>query len=902
NNTTILEAEFKLTAVAGDIPTNDTMDFSTDSVGADLWASEKAATGLRPPTVDPYNNTWTDVNSTNVANLKSDDGKYWYTRTPTQPTGAPYEWPVQVYHFRYDDVANISGIDVLWNGIGICDVNGTFKYQAESYMYSHRTGSWLRTQGCGGTWSRDYWMNYSLQADSMFISANGSVDVAILGPHAEKTANGWDYGHLKTDYIGIVAKIPSGNTEYPRDVEVHVDNVRTLTHNGPFTGSVVIGDAHGLKGTIQAHIDRQPEWANDTIISFDFDVGKTTYGKINVSDLRIVYTTDGAIIPNLPPSWVGPQVVSVEEDAEWTPVLDLDAAFTDDHDQGGLLFTVEQVNVTWLQARVDWATGGNRTLEVKPAPDRWGEASVTLSATDLDGEMGVSPPLEVYVNPVPDAPVLIKPGLMTAAEGVPFRMTLQVDDADLPDDHLIFADDSDLFDIGPENGTIEWTPTPDDVGTHTCTVNVTDLMGLQDSATLTIRVDNVNDPPVITSSDHIDAQEGDEVTYQIVAEDADRVHGDTLTYSAWSLHLDLHLDTSTGLLTIQLEQGTVGTFEVLVSVQDREGASVQLTLTVNVSNVNDPPTIEPMDPLSFHEGNLVSARVVYGDPDTELDLPEPETLTLTTDGPDWLAPDAEGWIRFTAEQAHVGQHPVTYTVTDAAGLTASTEVLWTFININDGPVIVTQVPVEMACTEGETFTYALEATDEDGDALTWSDDSDLFDIDPATGSISFVPSQDDVGAHSVTVTVSDGAGAQASVTFGLVVSNVNDAPVISKVLPEDGSVFEEGEIVRFTATASDPDGDALTYYWMEDGTELGAGSPFSTTDLDVGLHTITLVVSDGIVSVERTLDVEIVSKEGTPEDEDGPDIILILMLLVGIVTAAMFFYTLLVGRKGPETP
>ncbi len=901
-NITVLEAELNLTGLAGDIPDEETMDFSTHSVGSDIWASEKAATGIFPPSVDPYNNTWTRVNSTNVANIKDDDGTYWYTRTPNQPAGAPYEFPVQIYHFQLEDVANVTEVDVVWNGIGECRTNGTFRYQAGSYMYSHSLGAWLETQGCGGTWSTDYWMNYTLESDSMFISSNGSIDVAIIGPPANKNATAWDYGHLRTDYIGLIVKVPSGNTEYPEDVVLRVDDKLTYSKAGTFTGSVVVGDAQGLKGTIQDHIDRQPGWTNDTIIEFRVEVGAKTCGKVNVSGLRIVYTTDGSVIPNLPPRWDGPEQVMVEEDCGWTPVVDLDEAFLDDHDQGGLVFSVESVNATWLQTRVGWTVGGNRTLEVNPAPDRWGDVRVTLSATDLDGATGTSSPLEVHVAPVPDAPEIVVPGLLTAVEGVPFRMTVQVDDRDLPGDVLVFSDDSELFDVDPQNGTIDWTPTPDDVGTHTCTITVTDFLGLTDSAQLSIRVDNVNDPPVITSAARIDADEGDKVVYQVLAEDPDAVHGDSLTYSAWSLHGDLEVDPLTGLVTLQLERGTVGEIKVLVTVQDREGASAQLTLLVEVANVNDPPTIEPLGAQTHHEGNQVSARIIYDDPDLALDLPVPESLTLSTEGPDWLGPDAQGWIRFTAAQEHVGEYLVTYTVTDAAGLTAFTDVMWTIVNINDGPVITTQVPVEMAALEEEAFTYTMEADDEDGDSLSWSDDSDLFDINPTSGVISFTPAQADVGAHSVTVTVSDGNGGSDSVSFALVVMNVNDAPVIGEVLPEDGTRYREGEMVRFSAVATDPDGDKLSVYWREGDTELGTGTPFSTQSLSVGTHTITLVVSDGTESAESTLQVIIRAGDGVTDEDDGISIFLILSLLLGIATAVLFIYMMMAGRKAPERP
>jgi hypothetical protein len=896
-NATILEANFTVTGEEGPIVTDDVVDFSTNAVGSGVWASTKGDKGLDPPTVDPYNNTWADIDTAGVAKIKAADGNYWHTRTPSNPTAAPWEWPAQLYHLQYDDMDNATELEVVWKGKGECSANGTFRYQAYMYLYDHVEGGWHFAQGYGSTMGRDEWMNYTLPLDIGLISPNGSVDMVILGPHANKTATASDYGHLYCDYAGLVAKVPTGRTEYPTDVWIDFNGHRYDISDGALTGSVMVGDNYGFKDHIQSMIDMQPPWANDTGDDLEVYVGQKTYATVNISDLSILYTTDGGSIPNLPPRWVGPDLMVVEEDSNWTQVVDLDAAFVDDHDQGDLVFSVEAVNVTWLQTRLGWAPGGNRTLEVKPLADAWGDANVTLSATDLDGARAVAPYLEVHVSPVPDAPTIVPPSVMNAVERVPFRTTVLVDDPDLPADYLSFSDDSELFDINATDGTIDWTPTPPDIGTHTCTITVTDFLGLSDSVLLTIQVANVNDAPVITSVDRIEADEGDRVTYQVVATDDDIVHGDELTYTAWSIHSEVHMDASTGAMWFQLERGTVGAVQVLVMAQDAQGATAQLTLVVDVANVNDPPTIDPAGPFTYNEGAQVELRLSFDDPDAHLDLEEPEALTITTNGPEWLSADLQGWVRFTAEQAHVGEHLVTYEVEDREGLSASTEVMWKVVNLNDDPVITTEVPLELSASEGEAFLYTLAASDEDGDTLIWSDDTDLFDIDPVTGTISFTPGQDDVGQHPVTVTVEDSSGSSASVTFGLVVKNVNDAPLISSVLPLDGSTFSEGQIVRFSVDATDPDGDRLSILWFEDDVELGTGSPFSTRSLKVGTHSVVLVVTDGTESVQHELEV-VVKASDDGSGEAGVRSPVLMASIVLIAASCLLVAYVVRGRGG----
>ncbi|UCE36071.1 MAG: PKD domain-containing protein [Thermoplasmata archaeon] len=77
--------------------------------------------------------------------------------------------------------------------------------------------------------------------------------------------------------------------------------------------------------------------------------------------------------------------------------------------------------------------------------------------------------------------------------------------------------------------------------------------------------------------------------------------------------------------------------------------------------------------------------------------------------------------------------------------------------------------------EDQLFTLTVSASDDD--QLTFSDDSLLFDIDPDNGQISFIPTNDDVGEHTITITVSDGKGGTDNETFILTVTNVDDPPI-----------------------------------------------------------------------------------------------------------------------------
>ena len=168
-------------------------------------------------------------------------------------------------------------------------------------------------------------------------------------------------------------------------------------------------------------------------------------------------------------------MVDILEDSQWTEVIDFDANFSDDYNQGALRFALVNVSdPTNLSTRMQFGQTGNWTLMGKPAPDFFGEVMVTFNATDLFGEVTEAPAMTVRVVQTGDRPSIVDPGVLPAGEGVRFQTTLHATDNDLPDDVLTWSDTSDLLDVDPATGAIDWTPGKDQVGMHKFTVTVTD--------------------------------------------------------------------------------------------------------------------------------------------------------------------------------------------------------------------------------------------------------------------------------------------------------------------------------------------------------------------------------------------------------------------------------------------
>jgi MBG domain/Putative Ig domain/Bacterial Ig domain len=115
-------------------------------------------------------------------------------------------------------------------------------------------------------------------------------------------------------------------------------------------------------------------------------------------------------------------------------------------------------------------------------------------------------------------------------------------------------------------------------------------------------------------------------------------------------------------------------------------------------------------------------------------------------------------------------------------------------------------------TEGELLRFTVNATDPDGDAVTYSA-GDLptgATLDINSGAFSWIPDYTQAGNYSVVFTATDNGTPpmSASETITITVGNVNRPPVLE---PIGNRTVNEGQILTISIKATDPDGDSLTY-------------------------------------------------------------------------------------------
>jgi len=168
--------------------------------------------------------------------------------------------------------------------------------------------------------------------------------------------------------------------------------------------------------------------------------------------------------------------------------------------------------------------------------------------------------------------------------------------------------------------------------------------------------------------------------------------------------------------------------------------------------------------------------------------------------------------------------------------------------INHAPTI-TSTPITTT-TLGVEYTYDVDATDPDGDILTFSLITKPTDmtIDPSTGLIRWIPTLRDT--YPVVVEVSDGS---LTDTQSFTISVVDQPPVIISTPITTAKVGVE---YSYDVDAVDPDGDTIYYYLVVSPTGMNIDEntgliSWTPTAAHIGDNAVVVEVSDLELSVTQ---------------------------------------------------
>jgi hypothetical protein len=619
---------------------------------------------------------------------------------------------------------------------------------------------------------------------------------------------------------------------------------------------------------------------SSTSARFDWTPGDSGIGAqsalVRVTDgVNVVTQTINFSVSNIndAPALAAPTSTSGTQGTAFSATLAIGDA---DVDISGIAqtFTCSLVGApAWVSVSTVNTAPRHCTLTGTPQNADTGANNFTVRVTD-NGTPNLSGTRAVTINVanVNDPPTLGAPSATSATQGSLFSATLNVSDADLS---APGATESFTFfkDVGPAAMTLvpsassvalAWTPAPSDVNpaAHAVTIRVRDSGGLESTQSFSVTVANINDAPVLTRPSDATINEGQSFSTTLVATDADIAAGlsDTLTFSIVSgAPAGMTVNGATGVLSLgTTNDAQVGVFNVTVRVRDTANTGSDQTFKLTVVNVEEPPVLNAIANESTNEDALYNRTALATDPDPGATI----TYSLTTPPAGMTIGATSGVIAWTPANADVGAHTITVVATDNTSRTSTINYTLTVINTEDAPVI-SSTPVT-AVAQDALYSYTLVATDPDvGDVVVKSVTSALpawLTFNAASGLLTGTPHNADVGSVSVTLRATDGTLAVTQ-TFTITVSNVNDPPLLAHI---GNQTVNENSDLDFTLSASDVDIPAQTLTFSATGLPTGATLNASTgafhwhaTTADIGNHSVTLKVSDGIATAQETINIAV---------------------------------------------
>ena len=213
---------------------------------------------------------------------------------------------------------------------------------------------------------------------------------------------------------------------------------------------------------------------------------------------------------------------------------------------------------------------------------------------------------------------------------------------------------------------------------------------------------------------------------------------------------------------------------------------------------------------------------------------------------------------FSPNYTQNGTYLITVNVTNNISVKNQTFRI-TVNNTNRAPVL--QQPNNFTINETNIVNFTLNGTELDPeDTITYSAVGLPVNatLNSTTGNVYWNTTYFDSGVYNITFTLSDGTLNDSKI-MKLVVNNINRVPIFGAL---SNYSINESQYITFTLNTSDPDNEALTHTT----TTLPSTSTFNATSKvfswntgygDAGLYNITFIVSDGNISVNQTIMINI---------------------------------------------
>jgi gliding motility-associated-like protein len=429
--------------------------------------------------------------------------------------------------------------------------------------------------------------------------------------------------------------------------------------------------------------------------------------------------------------------------------------------------------------------------------------------------------------------------------------------------------------VNPATGVVTYTPNANfnglDSFTYVVCDNGTPLPALCDSAVVYINVTPVNDTPTI-SQPPVTLPEDSVITFCPTTFDVDA--NDTLTVSLCGGPFNGTATSNDTCITYTPSPNFNGLDSICVIVCDQLGACDTQIVAITVTPVNDAPIVQN-DTTTTPEETPVAVVVLTNDSDVDGPM-NPGSVTVTTapiNGTTTVN-TTTGVVTYTPNANFNGLDSFTYVVCDnGTPLPAlcDSSVVYIYVTpVNDTPT-VSQPPVTLP--EDSLITFCPTAFDNDnGDSLTVNICGGPFNGTATSNDtcITYIPSPNFNGLDSICVIVCDQLGACDTQMVAIIVTPVNDAPIVQN----DTATTYVGTPIAVVVLNNDSDIDST----LNPGSvTVTTGPTNGTVTVDPVTGVVTYTPNPGFVGVDTFT--YVVCDNGTPLPAQCDSAIVVITVL-----------------------
>jgi hypothetical protein len=283
--------------------------------------------------------------------------------------------------------------------------------------------------------------------------------------------------------------------------------------------------------------------------------------------------------------------------------------------------------------------------------------------------------------------------------------------------------------------SVSYTPNPNFFGSDSFTYTIDDGHGATDTATVTVTVLNVEDPPNAADDSATILEDSGANTIDVLANDSD-VDGDALTIASVTQGAHGAVAIAGGAVTYTPAHDFFGSDTFTYTIDDGHGGTSTATVHVTVQNVNDPP-VANQDAYAMDEDTTLTVAgpgVLANDTDVDGDALTAAHFTAPSHGS--LSGSANGGFVYTPAPSFTGTDSFTYRANDGT-VDGNAALVTITVRDTQPPALTASVVTSTLWPPDHSLVnvgLSFSATDNSGSAtMSLAVFSDEDDVTPANG-------------------------------------------------------------------------------------------------------------------------------------------------------------------------